>query len=65
MKLIELSYSGHYPSKFITVTDEEWKTIQRLEKNQYLFDTIEGQDLIEELSKRKAATEIPQVIAYV
>lgn len=65
MKLIKLSYSGHYPSRFITVSDEEWKTIQRLEKNGYLSDTVEGQELIEKLGERKVATEIPTVIAYV
>lgn len=63
--LIRLSYNGHYPSKLVEVTDGEYNRIKELENDLYLFDTPEGQEIINELEKRPAQhNPIPTVVVY-
>lgn len=63
--LIKLSYSGHYASKIVEVTDAEYNRIKELENGLYLFDTPEGQEIIADLEKRPIVkNNIPTVVVY-
>lgn len=64
--ILELDYSGHYSRKFIEITEEEWKKVQKLTDGHYISDTMEGQDFLEELEKRpEMKLQIKSVVAYI
>lgn len=64
--ILELDYSGHYPRKFIEITEEEWQKVQRLTDGNYISDTMEGQELLAEFEMRQEVKlEIKSVVAYI
>jgi uncharacterized protein YlaN (UPF0358 family) len=64
--LIKLTYSGHYPSKYVDVTEAEYARIVELTAKRFLFDTTEGKQLIEDLEKRpeRFFDAPPSVVVY-
>ena len=54
--ILELTYSGHYPRKFVEITEEENIKLERLTRDYFLFDTMEGQAFLTELEAKPAVT---------
>ena len=52
MPILKLSSCGHYPSKYVEVSDDELKEIKRLEEGACLHYTREGRDIINQIWDR-------------
>ena len=62
--LIRLDSSGHYPTKVVEISNDEWQQIQQLTKSKYLQDTAEGLALIRVLDSRPLQPDIPTLTIY-
>jgi hypothetical protein len=62
--IVRLSHSGHYPDKYVEITDGEYQRIRKLERRGNLWDTPEGRGLIRDLLGRPPALTVPTVVVY-